>query len=77
MSWDRFLDDWPAHVDRVLALFPGTDRCALVRFRGNRRYLAQYIADAQDLTPAEAEDLIDLRLLSASRRQEGLSALAA
>ena len=65
MTWDRFLEMWPSQIERVLALFPRAERCALLRYRGNRSHLAQYIADTHDLTYAEADELLETRLMLA------------
>ena len=63
MQWDAFLADWRDQIDRVHTLFPMTDPCALSRFRGNRLRLAEYIADAHDLTLREGMEAIETRLL--------------
>ncbi|PRY26276.1 hypothetical protein CLV78_101371 [Aliiruegeria haliotis] len=63
MTWRDLLMDWHDHIDRVADIFPHADPCALVRFRGNRELLAEYIADTHDLTPAEGIEAVELRLL--------------
>lgn len=67
MTWDELFSNWPEQVDRLVSIFPHADRCALIRFRGNRRHLAQYLADAHDLTEAEGLEAIELRLLPGAR----------
>lgn len=69
MTWGNLLEHWHGQVGRITEIFPHADPCALVRFRGNRDLLAQYIADTHDLTVAEGHEAIDLRLLPAARHK--------
>ena len=63
MTWRDLLQDWHGQLDRLAETFPHADQSALVRFRGNRDLLAQYIADTHDLTYAEGIEALDMRLL--------------
>ncbi|WP_068112312.1 hypothetical protein [Tropicimonas marinistellae] len=63
MTWGDILQDWHGQLDRLEAMFPHADTAALVRFRGNKHLLAEYIADTHDLTLAEGLEAVELRLL--------------
>lgn len=63
MTWRDLLQDWHGQLDRLATLFPHADPCALVRFRGNKTLLAEYIADSHDLTLAEGMEVLEMRLL--------------
>jgi hypothetical protein len=67
MTWRDLLADWQEHLDCLQALFPHADIGALVRFRGNKDLLAEYIADTHDLTLTEGHDAVDMRLLPGAR----------
>ncbi len=78
MTWSEILQDWQCQIDRLTALFPCADPEALVRFRGDKTLLAQYIADTHDLTEAEGQEAIDMRLLpGCAARRESFGLLAA
>lgn len=68
MTWKDLLLEWHDQIDRLAELFPHADPCALVRFRGNRAFLAEYIADTHDLTLSEGQEAVELRLLQSARR---------
>lgn len=63
MTWRDLLQDWQGQLDRLSEIFPYADADALIRFRGNRDLLAEYIADSHDLTLAEGYEAVELRLL--------------
>ena len=69
MTWRDMLTDWNAQLDRLSDLFPQADPCALVRFRGNKALLAEYIADTHDLTLAEGHEAVDFRLLPGAAKE--------
>lgn len=78
MTWRDLLADWHENLDRLHLLFPHADTTALIRFRGNKALLAEYIADTHDLTLDEGHEAVDLRLLPAARPTfAGNAALAA
>ena len=67
MTWRDLLQNWHGQLDRLAEIFPHADPSALVRFRGNRDLLAQYIADTHDLTFAEGIEAVEMRLLPGAR----------
>ena len=67
MTWRDLLDDWHGQLARLAELFPHADPEALIRFRGNRALLAEYIADTHELTLAEGQEAVELRLLPGAR----------
>ena len=74
MTWGDLLEDWQCHVSCLVACFPHADPEALVRFRGNRDLLAEYIADTHELTLAEGHEAIEMRLLPCVSRPKALLA---
>ncbi|MFD0979871.1 hypothetical protein [Tropicimonas aquimaris] len=78
MTWSDILQDWHGQLSRLHDLFPHADPVALARFRGNKRLLAEYIADTHDLTEAEGAEAIEWRLMpGAATRDVGAFACAA
>ena len=67
MTWRDLLQDWQGQLERLSDIFPHADPDALIRFRGNRDLLAEYIADTHDLTLAEGHEAVELRLLPGAR----------
>lgn len=67
MTWSDILTDWNGQLARLQIIFPHADVAALARFRGNKRLLAEYIADTHDLTYAEGVEAVEMRLLPCAR----------
>ncbi len=67
MTWRDLLIDWHGQLDRLSETYPYADPCALARFRGNREFLARYIAETHDLTLTEAYESVNERLLVGAR----------
>lgn len=63
MTWRDIMQHWTWHIDRFQHLFPHADAEALVRFRGNKELLAEYIANTHDLTLREGMDALEHRLM--------------
>lgn len=58
----------PALVDRICDWFTQLDRAALKAFRGDRARLVGLVAEAHDLTRAEAAEQLDW--VTAPRREK-------
>ncbi|SDI46089.1 hypothetical protein [Aliiruegeria lutimaris] len=74
MTWGDLLENWHCQIECLVACFPHADPEALVRFRGNRDLLAEYIADTHELTLAEGFEAIEMRLLPCVSRPADLLA---
>ena len=59
MSWTTALSRWPDLLHQLCADFSQLEMSALRRFRGDRKKLNAYLADAHHLTLREAAETLD------------------
>ena len=68
MPWEDVTQAWHSIAECLAREFRHLDAAALRRFRGDREKLVTYIADAHDLTLAEAAETLEDWLTIHGRR---------
>lgn len=64
--------NWSDLIDRILYIFPETERGALERIAGDRSAFVGYLSKQHNLTGTEAEDCVDMWLLLSPRNPRTL-----
>jgi hypothetical protein len=59
MRWTAFQTNWPLVIERIVGLWPETDRETLKRLNGSYDEFAAYLARVHHLTRAEACEVIE------------------
>lgn len=65
MQWNAVQTNWPAFVPAILQRWPGTTEEDLLALEGDRDRLTAYLAERNNLTPAEAEEQLNAWLQGA------------
>lgn len=65
MKWNEIAADWPAFVDAIRTRWPETEETDILAVDGDRERFESYIAEAHELTRAEAEEEVATWLIGA------------
>lgn len=58
-----FASQWPKLIDRILRIWPETNRKDIENLGGSRAQFVSYLSSCHDITEAEADEMIDTWLL--------------
>lgn len=63
-----FTSHWSDLIDRILYIFPETERNELEQIDGDREAFVGYLSQRHSLTGSEASDCVDMWLMLSPRR---------